>query len=163
MFTLGSLSSSSMTTSSRERGERKVEILLIGLWLLLSIIVGAAARARGRDPGAWFILAVVVSPLLAVLLLIAFPVREKSERQQPKGYLPWHKYFASEQSPASTKHIDPRWANLRSEPPINEVKAAPLRDPEAIRRSERRGAMFAGAFVFASIIFFALVVYFKLG
>ena len=90
-----------------------MEILIV-FWLILAVVVGAAANARGRDGGAWFILAILISPLIAVLMLLAFPVKEKSQR--PKGYLPWHDYFRARPPPPPTKPVDPRWANLRSTP-----------------------------------------------
>ena len=48
-------------------------------WVMLSIVVGVAADSRGRNP-AWFLLALVISPLLAALLLLALP-NLKTERQ----------------------------------------------------------------------------------
>jgi hypothetical protein len=92
-----------------------MELIIVIFWLILAIIVGAAANARGRSGAGWFILAVVVSPLIAVLMLLAFPVRDKREVQTPKGYLPWHGYFTP-RPPPRTKPVDPRWANLRSTP-----------------------------------------------
>jgi hypothetical protein len=48
-------------------------------WVMLSMVVGVAADSRGRNP-AWLLLALVISPLLAALLLLALP-NLKSERQ----------------------------------------------------------------------------------
>ena len=48
-------------------------------WVMLSIVVGVAADGRGRNP-AWFLLALMISPLLAALLLLALP-NLKTERQ----------------------------------------------------------------------------------
>lgn len=41
-----------------------------GLWLLFTFIVGCAARSRGRSFFLWFVLALVLSPLLAVIWLL---------------------------------------------------------------------------------------------
>ena len=46
---------------------------LIVLWLILAVIIGAAANARGRSPLGWIILTVVLSPVLAGLLLMFLP------------------------------------------------------------------------------------------
>ena len=46
---------------------------LIVPWLILAVIVGAAANARGRSPLGWTILTVVLSPVLAGLLLMFLP------------------------------------------------------------------------------------------
>jgi hypothetical protein len=49
-----------------------MEMIFI-FWLAFAIIVGVAANTRGRNGGGWFILAVLISPLLAGLLLLALP------------------------------------------------------------------------------------------
>jgi phosphate/sulfate permease len=46
---------------------------LILLWFGLAVVVGVAASTRGRSGFAWFLLAVVISPLLAGLLVLAMP------------------------------------------------------------------------------------------
>jgi hypothetical protein len=43
------------------------------LWIALCIVVGVAANARGRSGGGWFFLALIVSPLIAGLLVLALP------------------------------------------------------------------------------------------
>lgn len=47
----------------------------VGAWLLCALLVGFAARSRGRSLVAWLLLAVVVTPLVAALLLISFADR----------------------------------------------------------------------------------------
>ncbi len=47
------------------------------IWLGLAIATGAAARWRGRDGFGWFLLAVIISPLLALILLIAFQPKRR--------------------------------------------------------------------------------------
>jgi hypothetical protein len=42
-------------------------------WIGFAVIVGVAANTRGRAGLGWLLLAVVISPLLAGLLLIALP------------------------------------------------------------------------------------------
>jgi hypothetical protein len=41
-------------------------------WVILSMVVGVAAASRGRN-AAWLLLALVISPLLVRLLLLALP------------------------------------------------------------------------------------------
>jgi hypothetical protein len=48
-------------------------------WVMLCMVVGVAAASRGRN-AAWLLLALVISPLLARLLLVALP-NLKSGRQ----------------------------------------------------------------------------------
>ena len=42
-------------------------------WFVGSIIVGVAASARGRDGFGWFLLAALLSPLLAGVLVLVLP------------------------------------------------------------------------------------------
>lgn len=50
--------------------------IVVVLWLGLAAAVGAAARSRGRSFGNWFVVAVLISPLLALIFLIAFQPRQ---------------------------------------------------------------------------------------
>jgi hypothetical protein len=43
------------------------------IWLVLAVIVGVAANTRGRNPVGWTLLAAVISPLIAGLLVLALP------------------------------------------------------------------------------------------
>lgn len=43
---------------------------LVFMWLLLSFGVAAVANARGRGPVGWFLLALVISPLIACLVVL---------------------------------------------------------------------------------------------
>jgi hypothetical protein len=42
-------------------------------WLVLAIVVGVAASARGRSGANWFFLAVILSPLIAGLIVAMLP------------------------------------------------------------------------------------------
>ncbi len=57
--------------------------LLVILWIGLSVIVGYASRSRGRSFWAWVAIAVVLSPALAALILIAFPPTHASSVAPP--------------------------------------------------------------------------------
>lgn len=46
---------------------------LVLFWLGLAVVVAVAANTRGRSGGGWFLLAIVISPLLAGLLVLALP------------------------------------------------------------------------------------------
>jgi len=46
--------------------------IVIG-WLMFAIIVGVSANSRGRSGFGWFVLAMVISPLIAILFLLALP------------------------------------------------------------------------------------------
>ena len=57
-------------------------------WIGLSIVVAVAADTRDRSPIAWFIYAIIFSPLLGGLLLLALldiGVREGKEWTQPSN------------------------------------------------------------------------------
>src|SRR4051794_38033499 len=52
-----------------------MSVLILILWFVFAIMVGAAANARGRSGFGWFLLASIVSPLIAIVFLIAFPMK----------------------------------------------------------------------------------------
>lgn len=43
------------------------------IWFVLCLCIAGAASERGREGAAWFFLAFFLSPLIAVILLLAFP------------------------------------------------------------------------------------------
>jgi hypothetical protein len=55
-------------------------------WVMLSIIVGVAAATRGHS-AAWFLLALIISPLLAALCLIALRHRRGRPSNAKAGAL----------------------------------------------------------------------------
>ncbi|HYA07015.1 MAG TPA: hypothetical protein VEF90_14090 [Xanthobacteraceae bacterium] len=48
-------------------------MLLLILWLVFAVLIGAAARTRGRNGVGWFLLAILLSPLFAGLILAILP------------------------------------------------------------------------------------------
>ncbi|MGY3443473.1 hypothetical protein [Bradyrhizobium sp. USDA 4473] len=44
-------------------------------WVIFAIIVAIAANSTGRNGLGWFVLAVIISPLLAFVLLVGMPTR----------------------------------------------------------------------------------------
>jgi hypothetical protein len=52
-------------------------MLVVG-WLIFSIVVGIGASGLGRSGFGWFVLAVVITPLLAVILLFLLPARTQA-------------------------------------------------------------------------------------
>jgi len=44
-------------------------MLLLILWLAFAVLVGTAANARGRSGLGWFVLAILLSPLVAGVIL----------------------------------------------------------------------------------------------
>jgi len=55
------------------------------LWFGIALLIGSAAAARGRSSVGWFLLSVVLSPLIAGILLIAFPVVETRGAMRSQG------------------------------------------------------------------------------
>lgn len=67
-----------------------MDFIVISFWLswfLLALIVGVAANTRGRNGLGWFTVAVILSPLIGGLLLLALPKKtpdvEISHAQTP--------------------------------------------------------------------------------
>ncbi len=58
------------------------------LWFGIALLIGSAAAARGRSSVGWFLLSVVLSPLIAGILLIAFPVVETRGAMRSQGKIP---------------------------------------------------------------------------
>lgn len=42
-------------------------------WFTFAVILGIAAAGRGRSGVGWFLLAMIISPLLALILLVLLP------------------------------------------------------------------------------------------
>src|SRR5262249_26312322 len=58
-----------------------MEIILF--WLGLAIIVGVAGNTRGRSGLAWFLLSLLITPILTGLLLLALPkIEPQAERRR---------------------------------------------------------------------------------
>jgi hypothetical protein len=60
----------------------KVMPTILFSWVMLSIVVSVAADGRGGNP-AWFLFALVISPLLAGLLLLVLPNLKTERQRQP--------------------------------------------------------------------------------
>jgi hypothetical protein len=79
-----------------------VEIVII--WLLLCVVVAVAAGSRGRNGLGWFLLAFILSPLIAGFLIIVLPSRRipvmagQARRESEQGLIEW----------ATTKKTDTR-------------------------------------------------------
>jgi hypothetical protein len=69
-------------------------------WIALCIIVAIAANTRGRSPIGWFFCAMLISPLIGGLLLLALPQLEIAsgpirspewfeERQRRRAIVAW--------------------------------------------------------------------------
>ena len=48
-------------------------MLILILWLAFAVLVGTAANARGRSGLGWLVLAVLLSPLVAGVILALLP------------------------------------------------------------------------------------------
>lgn len=46
-------------------------LLLLALWVLLSIVAGMWAHSRGRGAVTWLLIALLVSPVIATVLLLS--------------------------------------------------------------------------------------------
>jgi len=58
--------------------------LIFLIWFVLSIVIGFLASAHGRSPVLWIILAFVISPLLAGIILYLIPDLFKEEEKEIK-------------------------------------------------------------------------------
>lgn len=54
-------------------------IVVLIIWIVSAGCVAAAAEARGREGFGWLVLSLLLSPLIAILLLLVFPnLREQA-------------------------------------------------------------------------------------
>jgi hypothetical protein len=60
-------------------------MILLTIWIILAIVIGNAASARGRDGGGWFVLSIVLSPIIAGLLLLLLPVTDSKVGLKRRG------------------------------------------------------------------------------
>jgi len=58
--------------SRRYRVKRQVKAWFIG-WFLFAALVGVIADSRGRSGMRWWLLSVLISPLLGVVLIVLLP------------------------------------------------------------------------------------------
>jgi hypothetical protein len=52
-----------------------MEIALPFFWIAFAVVVGVAAASRGRNGFGWFVLALLISPLIALLLVLVMQNR----------------------------------------------------------------------------------------
>ncbi len=46
-------------------------------WFMFSVLIGYGAKARGRDGRNWFLIAIVLSPPIALIALLAVPDKRR--------------------------------------------------------------------------------------
>ena len=56
-------------------------------WCLFAIAVGVAANARGRDGVGWFLLALIISPLVALLLVLVMQKGGSPDAARPPSFV----------------------------------------------------------------------------
>jgi hypothetical protein len=49
------------------------DLFFVAVWFVLAIFVGTVAGRRGRGQGWWFLLSLIISPLLGGLILLVVP------------------------------------------------------------------------------------------
>jgi len=54
-------------------------LAVVVVWVTVSIIVGVAANSRGRNGVGWFFVSLLLSPIIALLLLLVFPPIRKQQ------------------------------------------------------------------------------------
>lgn len=54
-----------------------MEILLF--WIIFAVVVGIAASNRGRSGFGWFLLSILLSPLLGLILVLVLPDQKKQQ------------------------------------------------------------------------------------
>lgn len=108
--------------------------LLIVLNLILSLVVGWAANQRGRESTGWFFLSLFISPILALLVLMACGDARKKKDAIPAEYLAWKQTQAwagpapAMPSGALPKPLLSKWHIARGEDQLGEFSLAQIAD-----------------------------------
>ena len=58
------------------------------LWVVFTMFVTLAAEARGRDPAVWFVLSLILCPLLVAPMLALFPIKARTELRREEKWGP---------------------------------------------------------------------------
>lgn len=61
-------------------------VIFVFFWLLWSVLVGVFASKRGRSGIGWFLVSVVLSPLIAFIILLVIRDIASEERAQLEAY-----------------------------------------------------------------------------
>jgi len=59
------------------RSSRRCEEMFVVLWVVFSFAVAIAANANGRSGCGWFFISLLISPLFAILMVIAMPSKNE--------------------------------------------------------------------------------------
>ena len=62
-----------------------MELVAIGVWLLLCVLVGVFAGNRGRIGFGWGMISVIFSPLIGWLIVLALPNLQKEQSRDGLG------------------------------------------------------------------------------
>ena len=52
-------------------------------WFIFSVVIGVVASSKGRSGFGWWLLAMLISPLLALILVLVFPAINAADGQAP--------------------------------------------------------------------------------
>jgi len=65
------------------------------IWIVLCFFIAAGASSRGRSGVGWFFISALLSPVIAVIMLVCLPVIEDTpvvkEDKDVQAYLAWRK------------------------------------------------------------------------
>lgn len=104
-------------------------LFLLTTNLILSLVVGWAAGQRGRDSTGWFFLSVCISPVLALLVLMA--AGDSRKKTATADYLAW-------------KRTQPAHAPTTFATPLQLLSAAKAETPSILKTTVWRAAAESG-------------------
>jgi hypothetical protein len=61
---------------------------VLAFWILLAVAVGVIAASRGRNGTGWFLISLVVSPLIGLVLVLALPMPTSAAALLAQGRRP---------------------------------------------------------------------------
>jgi hypothetical protein len=90
--------------------------LLIG-WLFFSVAVGILAGRRGRSSGGWCLLALFISPLIAVVLLLCFRDLKAEEQETYRNSVIVQQMRVQQQQLHELRRLQPNVGRVDSDVP----------------------------------------------
>ena len=111
---------------------------ILVVWLLFALVAGAAAAQRGRSFAGWTLVAIFLSPLLALILLVILPnVREQEARDLRR-----HRELIAATEAAGRQRMVP----AAPPPPVVSPHPDPLTSLAALAEARDRGLITAEEF-----------------
>jgi hypothetical protein len=93
-----------------------MEIFILIFWVILASAVASYADRRGRNRVAWFVVALIISPVIAIIFLAAAPdlrAQQSAKERAPCPHCAEQILRAAKICPHCRSPLDPGWSTKR--------------------------------------------------